>query len=183
MEVGARHGVPKPLVNEIVQMYTSIEISTSVRKEKQRQSFHRHQEWSNARATVESKWRFRRPEKDQRPLGFNRSFYAYDAEIIFLLREELNDGSTLIARLDCSPPHKWARPRKLKDRSHVHPGPEQDLFDSFWYLGMQITPDIQESFDINTRIRDATWDFIATNDLFFNEKSSQRTSTVDIEPL
>jgi hypothetical protein len=47
--------------------------------------------------------------------------------------------------------------------------------DSFRYLGPQITPDLEESFDIDSRVRAAVRSFMSLKDIFFNKKIHMRT--------
>jgi hypothetical protein len=47
--------------------------------------------------------------------------------------------------------------------------------DLFRYLGTQSTPDLDETFEIDTRIRAATKAFMSMKDIFFNRKIDQKT--------
>jgi hypothetical protein len=133
-------------------------------------------------------------------LDFNRSFYADDAAFVFLSRAELIEGSTFLTKefarfgltvhLGTKEPtrvtakteamHIPARgttpePTATADYDVLDNGRFISFCDSFRYLGTQITPDLDETFEIDTRIRAATKAFMSMKDIFFNKKIDLKT--------
>jgi hypothetical protein len=66
-------------------------------------------------------------------------------------------------------------PMKTADYDMLDNGRFISFCDSFRYLGTQITPDLEETFETDTRIRAASRAFMSKGDIFFNRKIDQKT--------
>jgi hypothetical protein len=134
------------------------------------------------------------------PLDFNRAFYADDAAFDFLSRAELIEGSTFIGKefaLFGLNVHLGTKePTRVNTKTEAMHIPARgttpdrtatadydvldnsrfiSFCDSFRYLGTQITPDLDETFEIKTQIRAATKAFMSMRDIFFNRKIDLKT--------